>query len=324
MTSDLVSIMVPVHNMADYIDECLWSIRRQTYTDFEVVVVENHSADDSREIIDTHVAEDERIRVVTPEALLPQALNFNFGMAQLSQHSRFTKVVLADDWLFPRCLQEMTALGAEYPSIGLISAYRFLGERGIAHGIPLSTRFYEGREAARKLIRDSIFMIGTSNTVMYRSDLVRARGERFFPERGPFFDNDVALELLKVADFGFVHQLLTFSREWDGALTDQMSLYKFWYVLQVFMTEKYGEWAFSPQELATVRGDADRELYKALGRQWIRDRLGRKVDGFWEYNGDVLGLVDRRIERGPLARAIAGAALTPLTDLVGPARRALG
>ena len=46
----MISVIVPVYNVEDYLEECLESIRQQTYTDIEVILVNDGSTDGSREI----------------------------------------------------------------------------------------------------------------------------------------------------------------------------------------------------------------------------------------------------------------------------------
>lgn len=59
----LVSVIVPVYNVESYIDDCLNSIRQQTYKNLEIIVVEDCSTDDSRGAIDFHLI-DGRIKII--------------------------------------------------------------------------------------------------------------------------------------------------------------------------------------------------------------------------------------------------------------------
>lgn len=58
-----VSVIVPVYNVENYIDDCLNSIKQQTYKNLEIIVVEDCSTDNSRQLLDSHLI-DERIRVI--------------------------------------------------------------------------------------------------------------------------------------------------------------------------------------------------------------------------------------------------------------------
>ena len=54
MTTPRVSILMPVYNVASYLREAMDSILAQTYTDFELIVLDDCSPDNSAEILDTY------------------------------------------------------------------------------------------------------------------------------------------------------------------------------------------------------------------------------------------------------------------------------
>jgi CDP-glycerol glycerophosphotransferase len=60
-----ISVVVPVYNVEDYLDECLTSVERQTVRDLEILIVDDGSTDASAAIAQRHAAQDERIRIVT-------------------------------------------------------------------------------------------------------------------------------------------------------------------------------------------------------------------------------------------------------------------
>src|ERR1044072_8291450 len=62
-----LSVIVPVYNVEDYLEECLDSVVAQTFTDFECVMVDDGSTDASAAIAERYAARDERFRLVTQE-----------------------------------------------------------------------------------------------------------------------------------------------------------------------------------------------------------------------------------------------------------------
>lgn len=60
----LISIIVPIYNVEQYLDRCLWSIRRQTYSQLEIILVNDGSPDNSHIIMDKHASEDDRISII--------------------------------------------------------------------------------------------------------------------------------------------------------------------------------------------------------------------------------------------------------------------
>ena len=60
----MISVIVPVYNVEPYLRECIESILGQTYRDFELILVNDGSTDDSGTICDEYAAQDTRIRVL--------------------------------------------------------------------------------------------------------------------------------------------------------------------------------------------------------------------------------------------------------------------
>ena len=60
----LISVVVPVYNVEKYIDDCIKSVLNQTYSDFELILVDDGSSDKSGEICDRYAKEDSRIKVI--------------------------------------------------------------------------------------------------------------------------------------------------------------------------------------------------------------------------------------------------------------------
>ena len=56
----MISIIVPVYNVEEYLEECIESIRQQTFTDFEVILVNDGSTDYSKEICEEYCRKDSR------------------------------------------------------------------------------------------------------------------------------------------------------------------------------------------------------------------------------------------------------------------------
>lgn len=77
----LISIVVPVYNAASYIGETLQSVLRQSFADWELVIVDDGSTDGSRELLDAYAARDARIRCVCQDHQGP-GIARNRGLAE--------------------------------------------------------------------------------------------------------------------------------------------------------------------------------------------------------------------------------------------------
>ena len=92
----LISVIVPIYNAASYLNKCIDSIRNQTYTKLEIILIDDGSNDSSADICDEFAAKDDRIQVVhkSNEGLVRARKE---GL-QLS-HGGYIAYVDADDWI---------------------------------------------------------------------------------------------------------------------------------------------------------------------------------------------------------------------------------
>ena len=96
------SVVIPVYNVEAYIDECLCSVAAQSYKDWEAIVVDDGSTDDSAALAEAWAQKDERFRVLKQENRgLSAARNAGMDLAQ----GEYLLFLDADDWLEPDALQ---------------------------------------------------------------------------------------------------------------------------------------------------------------------------------------------------------------------------
>ena len=238
-TGQLVSVVTPVYNGAEYIAECIEGVVRQTYEHWEYVILDNCSTDQTLEIARSYEAHDSRIRVVAADVFVGAVENANRVLRELSPASKYCKVLHADDWLFPECLERMVELAEQNPSVGIVSAYRLEESKVTLDGLPHTISVLPGREIARATLLDWPYgyLFGSPSSLLIRSDLIRARDPFYNPENRFTNDLEACYEVLHAADFGFVHQVLTFTRRAEGSpfsayvrlgaqLPDAISLYE--------------------------------------------------------------------------------------------------
>lgn len=90
-----VSVGVPVHNGAAYLEQTLEALLDQTFTDFEIVVCDNASTDRTQEIVEAFAARDDRVRAVRNPTNIGLGRNFN-RVFQLAR-GRYFRWAMADD-----------------------------------------------------------------------------------------------------------------------------------------------------------------------------------------------------------------------------------
>lgn len=294
----LVSIVTPVYNEAGFLSECIESVLAQTYQNWQYTIVDNCSSDGSPEIARRYAAADSRIRVHENQQFHSVIVNHNLALRQISQTSKYCKVVFADDWIFPECLEKMVAVAEEEPSVGLVGAYCLQGRTVICTGLPYTTRLVRGREICRQHLLNRLYLFGSANCVLYRADLVRTH-DPFYTEAHIHADTEVCFALLKGCDFGFVHQVLTFTRVRPQSLTtisrDLQS--NRGGMLQILVT--HGPDYLTRQELEACLDQHLSGYYRFLGKSLFR----RRDQKFWGYHKRQLIEAGVGFSRARLARA---------------------
>lgn len=299
-----VSVVTPFYNTAPYLAECIESVLAQSHGDFEYVLVDNHSDDGGGEIAARYAARDGRIRVARPPKFLGQVPNYNFALGQIAADTRHVKMVQADDTIFPRCLAEMVALAEAHPTIGVVSAYRLFGPEVQPNGLAHTQTFMTGRQACRVVLKDGIYLFGSPTTVMFRADLVRGRVP-FFAEGRLFEDAEVCFDLLGEHDFGFVHQVLTFTRTENDSLWSGMRAYNGWLLARRNQLAQFGRQYLAPDEFDRLWRTRERHYRSFLAEAW----LARRDEGFWKFHAQGLATVGDALDRKALLRDAARVAL---------------
>lgn len=307
----LVSVVTPVYNGEAYLRECIESVLSQTYRNWEYIILNNASTDGTFDIAEEYRLKDSRVHVYSNETLLPIIANHNRAFGLISGESKYCKVVSADDWLFPECLERMVSLAEENPSVGIVGAYQLSGGKGIWYvrndGLPYSLTVIPGREICRAHMLGELRVLGNPTSVMYRSDLVRS-AEEFFPNPTAEADTSACLKHLRCADFGFVHQILSHERI-HNLRTTAVSLETNAYVSAAISDcQAYGSWYLTKRELEARIGKLLDEYYAYLAASVFKFK-GKK---FWEYHAGRLRDLGFQLD----ARRLSIRAASKLLDLL--------
>lgn len=179
----LVSILMPVRNAGPFLAECIDSIQNQTIADWELIAVNDHSEDDSRQILAKYARDDPRVRIFENEGkgIIP-ALRLALANASGALVTRMD----ADDVMAPQKLERMrdklASNGTGYVALGLVE---FISEHALGAGF---RRYQEWLNQLtiyglnyRDLYRECV--IPSPCWMVFRSDLERAGG--FTSERYP-------------------------------------------------------------------------------------------------------------------------------------------
>lgn len=126
----LISVIVPVYNVENYLRQCISSLLSQSYTHFELLIVDDGSTDQSGMICDEYASQDSRIRVVHKNnGGVSSARNFGLDMAK----GEYICFVDSDDWVQKDYLKDLLRYSKEGVDF-IISDYMYVN--GSYHYLP--------------------------------------------------------------------------------------------------------------------------------------------------------------------------------------------
>ncbi len=294
----LVSVVTPFFNTAPYLVECIESVLAQSYSQFEYILMDNCSTDGSSEIAATYASRDPRIRLIRCSKFLSQLANYNRALTEISDASTYCKIVQADDYIFPDCLQLMVRAFEQSESIGLVSSYWLDGTELWGSGLPRQTTMLPGKEFGRRLLRGTS-LLGTQTQVMYRASLVRHH-EAFYSVSFPFADLQKHMEILAHSDFGFVHQVLSFSRRDNVSILRSLQSFGPSLLVRYTFSQRYAPIFFEAGEAASIIAKCKREYYRHLARA----ALGVRGREFWQFHKNGLKALNETLDWTYLAMLI--------------------
>ena len=117
---ELISIVLPVYNGEAYLEESIKSILRQTYSCFELIIVNDCSTDMTETIIRRYMEEDDRIILISncENQRLPKSLNIGFAVSK-GQYLTWTS---DDNLYYPEALEKMVNYLKGHKEDGLVYA----------------------------------------------------------------------------------------------------------------------------------------------------------------------------------------------------------
>ena len=163
----LVSIVVPIYRVEKYLDKCISSIIRQTYTNLEIILVDDGSPDLCPQICDKYLMRDNRIKVIHQE---------NKGLVSARKSGikyatgEYLVYVDGDDWIDDEYIANyVNELEDEFPDIlwSLASYREYDGDASLCGFINISKKDLNKKTVQDELYRKVIGKYGFQNAISY-------------------------------------------------------------------------------------------------------------------------------------------------------------
>ena len=207
--STLVAIIVPVYNVEKYIDECLKSILNQTYTNIEVLMINDGSTDKSADICKKYEKKDNRFKLYNKKnGGLSDARNY--GVEKSS--GRYTMFVDSDDILSENIVSLlMQTINEQQSDMSVCNLAHFQDGKSPSFSNIKSTEVMSGKEALERLLYQKD--ISTSSCAkLYKktkiNDIAFVKGQRFEDNEFLFrvFSDTDKVAYINASLYGYRHR----------------------------------------------------------------------------------------------------------------------
>jgi hypothetical protein len=166
----------------------------------------------------------------------------------------------------------MIDVAQQHRSVAIVGAFRLAGDRVDLDGVvPFGTSVVSGREICRHSLLGGRYVFGSPTSLLLRASVVRGH-QAFYNESHLHADTEACYEVLKTSDFGFVHEILTYTRRHGESITSAARRQGTWLPDQIAMLLKYGPVYLTDEELDGRLRQMLRRYNRWLARSTIRGR----------------------------------------------------
>ncbi len=254
-----VSILTTVYNREKYLAACIESVLDSSYQDWEMVIVDDQSKDESVTIAQSYAAKDPRIRVYTNEQNLGDYPNRNKAASYAT--GKYLKYLDADDMIYPHGLEIMVQTMAQFPEAAL----------GISQEVaedfkPFPFLMTPAETFHREFLQRGVLGLGPTATIIRRHAFEAIGG---FTGTRYIGDTELWYKLaLKYSVVKMVPGLIFWRRHDDQEITKGME--SFFYLENSFKhaikTLNLQDFPLSKEERALAMG----KIYKRFSRNILR------------------------------------------------------
>ena len=169
--SSLISVIVPVYYVEQYIEKCIESLINQTYKNIEIILVDDGSPDNCPSICDEYAEKDNRIKVIHKEnGGLSDARNAGMQVAT----GDYISYIDSDDWVEPQMFEKMLNRLIEDNSDVVSCGVKWVEENGtlIRNVSAGSNTVLNRKESLKELLNDGLIKQHVWNK-LYKTDIIR-------------------------------------------------------------------------------------------------------------------------------------------------------
>lgn len=262
MSQPLVSIISPTYNHAKFISDCVESVLAQTYTNWEMLIIDDGSTDNTFAIASEYAEKDNRIKAFTQKNIGIFRLGESYNFALQQSKGKYIAILECDDLWYPDKLEKQIAILEQQPQCVLSWGKAYLSAIDLSSDYYLAPRntedqsLFYNRPVGRFLKKFIYSTLIPALTIVIRKDALVEIGGFQQGYNLPLVDIPTTLELLMKGEFAFVDQPLgrwrIYPNQVTKTYTGQMTM-GYYQLIQDFMV-RYPE-AFTMHNLSKAEID---------------------------------------------------------------------
>lgn len=243
MSACKVTVCIPTYNYGNYIAETIDSILSQKYSDFELLIIDDCSKDQTAQVVESYAEKDPRIRFITNKVNLGMVENWNECLSQAK--GEYIKFVFGDDLLAsPDALGSMVALLDSDKTISLVCSSRYFIDQS-SQVIKIESNFETGNLAGTDVINRCLEyqknLIGEPSVVLFRKCQA---GRGFNTIYKQVVDLEMWFYLLEQGSFAYINEPLCSFRIHGQQQTkvnagNHSLLYDYYYLHRDYLYKEY-------------------------------------------------------------------------------------
>lgn len=227
----LLSIVMPVFNVGPYLDASILSVLNQGFTDFELIIVNDASTDNSKKIIDMHASQDARIKAIHLDfnTLGGAGIPSNIGIKHAK--GKYIGFVDSDDWITPNALAELVNCAEQHSAEIVVGDFCTFHEDDRSVAKSYDSASWQGIPIGEVLSAKEYPQVFRISPVpwrkLYRADFLKSK-EILYPE-GDYFYEDNPLHwfvLSQTEKMVFSEKVISYHRMAREGQTMDASTYK--------------------------------------------------------------------------------------------------
>jgi len=267
MSCPIVSVLIPAYEYGRFLPEAIESVLAQDFKNFELIIADDASQDNTAEICRKYAERDGRIQFVQHAQNLGMVANWNWCLQKA--RGKYIKFLLADDRLnHPSALQKMADVLERRPEIALVTSSRLIiNEQSnpdcLKDGLGRKDRIFSKEQILRRCfsMEGHSNLIGEPTAVLFRRDQA-SRG--FDSDYRQLVDLEMWLYLLQSGALYYTSEPLCCFRKHSQQQTE--------------MNRKQGACLLEPLNLFAAYGGRENKTVLFRQLRTLRKKLGRRND----------------------------------------------